>query len=376
MTYIKLLAAAIAAAAASSLAHADVTIEQKTTFTLGSSIHMHGDLTNSITADKKREDSDTHCEGMMSVLCGNLQSGEIVRLDRDLTWRLQPKKKTYREEVFATPEQLALMRAKMQANLEKLRSCPASNPQPSADKSKCVMSPAKIDIHKTDDKMSIAGHDAQRTSATLTETCTDSDTGSACDTVVVLDVWLTQDKVQGAEERKAFALAYAKKIGLDDAQGTMRAEFARFLGPYQTQIKQITDKSSDLKGQPLRTSLRVVMGGAQCKTMPKEDGSGDSGTNPTAAIAQTGKAIGSLVGGMFGKKKTADSDAAASPAAPNPNDPYAQYTQLAAFNIETVSISEAAVPADRFEIPADWSKETPKPAKSGDDDVQCPKTGG
>src|ERR1700744_3920642 len=137
------------------------------------------------------------------------------------------------------------MRAKMQANLDKLRSCPASNPQPSADKSKCVMSPAKIDVHKTDAKMSIAGHDAQRTSATLTETCTDSDTGSACDTVVVLDVWLTQDKIMGAEERKAFALAYAKKIGLDDAQGTMRAEFARFLGPYQAQIKQITDKSSD-----------------------------------------------------------------------------------------------------------------------------------
>ena len=27
----------------------------------------------------------------------------------------------------------------------------------------------------------------------------------------------------------------------------------------QTQIKQLTDKSSDLKGQPLKTSLRVMM---------------------------------------------------------------------------------------------------------------------
>ena len=33
----------------------------------------------------------------MSLLCGNAQGGEIVRLDRDVEWTLEPKKQEYRE---------------------------------------------------------------------------------------------------------------------------------------------------------------------------------------------------------------------------------------------------------------------------------------
>jgi len=341
-----------------------------------------------MTADRKREDTESHCEGMMSLICGNVKSGEIVRLDRGVTWRLQPDKKTYREEVFATPEEIAEMRAKMQATLEKMRSCPVSQKQQPIDKSKCEMSPPKIDVHKTDDKASIAGHDAQRTLATLTETCTDKDTGDVCDTVVAVDVWLTQDSVPGAADRREFGQAYAKKLGLDDAVGPLRGEFAKFLAPYQSQIKQLTDKSSDLKGQPLKTSLRVLMGGPQCSASKKDnaaqsaDNSGGGG-NPIADVGQAGKAIGSMLGGLFHKKKTDDSDAAASSAAAPASsatassDPYSQfYVQLATFTSETVTINTDPIPADRFEVPAGWTKEVPPPSnKKGDSEFTCPKTG-
>jgi hypothetical protein len=401
------------ASLASSAARADVTVEQKTTLDVASVIRMHGATTTNIAAEKKREDTESHCEGMMSLVCGNLHGGEIVRLDRGLTWHLQPDKKSYREDVFASPEQMAEMRAKMQANLEKMRSCPVSQKQQPIDKSKCEMSPPKIEVHKTDDKASIAGHDAQRTLATLTETCTDKDTGDVCDTVVAVDVWLTQDKLPGAADRRAFEQLYAKKLGLEDAQGAMRGEFAKFLAPYQSQIKQLTDKSSDLKGQPLKTSLRVLMGGQQCSAAAKMKDNGsstaDSSTagsgNPMNNVAQAGKAIGAsvgnLVGGLFHKKKADDSQAAASSAAgaapasasasasdsatanatppapqtPASPDPYAQYIHLAAFTMETVTISTDPVPADRFEVPADWKKDVPKAAKKGDDEFTCPKSG-
>jgi hypothetical protein len=390
-----LVAAASLGAAA---ARADVTIEQKTTLDVASLIRVHGASTMSITADKKRDDSESHCEGMMSLVCGNVHDGEIVRLDRGLTWHLEPDKKRYREDIFATPEQLAEMRAKMEATLEKMRSCPVSQKQQPIDKSKCEMSPPKIDVHKTDDKATIAGHDAQRTLATLTETCTNKDTGDVCDTVVALDVWLTQDKLPGAGDRRAFGQAYAKKLGVEDAQGAMRGEFAKFLGPYQSQIKQLTEKSSDLKGQSLRTSLRVMMGGQQCSSTAKmkssDSSSGDNSTgsanNPMNNVAQAGKAIGSALGGLFHKKKTDDSQAAgtdtatasnAPPAAgpatnPGAPDPFAQYVQMAAFTMETVTINTDTVPADRFEVPADWKKIVPSPSKKGDEEFTCPKSGG
>jgi len=73
----------------------------------------------------------------------------------------------------------------------------------------------------------------------------------------------------GADDRRVFEQAYAKKLGLDDAQGVLRGEFAKFLAPYQSQIKQLTDKSSDLKGQPLKTSLRVMMAANNAAPPPR-----------------------------------------------------------------------------------------------------------
>ncbi len=384
---------AAAAAMAFTVVHADATIEQKTTLDVASMIHSHGASTTNITADKKREDSESHCEGMLSLFCGNVRGGEIVRLDRGVTWRLRPDKKTYAEETFATPEELAQMRSKMQERLEKMRSCPVAQRQQPIDKSKCEMSPPKIDVHKTEDRLSIAGHDTQRTLATLTETCTNKDTGDVCDTVVAVDVWLTQDNIPGAGDRRAFQQAYAKKLGLLDEQGAMSSEVSKFLAPYQSQIKQLTDKSSDLKGQALKTSLRVMMGGQQCSATAKmqADGStaggsaaaGSSG-NPITDVAQAGKAIGSQVGNMMGslfhKKKTDDSHAAggaaATTAAGGTPDPFAHYVQMASFTTETVTINADPVPAERFDIPPDWKKDAPKAAKQGDDEFTCPKSGG
>jgi hypothetical protein len=366
-----------AALAGATLVRADVTIEQKTTLDVASMIRMHGGVTTNMTADKKREETESHCEGMMSLVCGKVKSGEIVRLDRGVTWRLQPDKKSYREEVFATPEQLAEMRSKMQATLEKMRSCPVSQKQQPVDRSKCEMSPPKIDVQKTDETSTIAGHSTQRTLATLTETCTNKDTGDVCDTVVAFDLWLTQDELPGTADRREFARAYAKKLGLEDAEGPLRGEVAKFLAPYQSQIKQLTEKSGALQGQPLKTSLRVLMGGPQCSATAKtKDNSAQSAGNSASGASPLagGNAIGSVLGGLFHKKKTDDSAAAAS-AAPGSSDPYAAYAQLASFTLETLTINTNAIPSDRFEVPPDWTKEVPPPSKQGDTEFTCPKIG-
>jgi hypothetical protein len=367
-------------------ARADVTITQKTNLDVASLIDAHGATTLSLTADKQREDIESHCEGVMSIVCGNLQSGEIVRLDRDLSWYLEPKKKLYREQVFASPVELAAMKAKMQANLEKMNSCPVSQKQQPIDKSKCQMSPPKFDIHKTDDKMSIAGHDAQRTQASLTETCTNNDTGDVCDTVIAVDVWLTQDVLPGSDDRAAFSQAYAKKLGIEDSATLFRGDVAKYLAPYQAQIQQLQAKSADFKGRPLKTTLRVLVGGPHCSAMAntKSDttttnDSSTTATNPLNNVNQATKAVGNFVGGLFHKKKADDSQPPAGTTAggapPASADPFAQLTQLGSYSVETVSINTDAIPADRFDIPAGWTKEVPKASKAGNDEFTCPKTG-
>jgi hypothetical protein len=381
-------------AASTTLVQADVTVQQKTTLDVASMVHVHGMNTTNWTADKKREDTETHCEGLMSMVCGNLQGGEIVRLDRDVTWHLQPSKKRFTEQAFATPEELAAMRARMQANIDKMNACPATQKKPQGvDKSKCEMSPPKIDVHKTDDKASFAGHEAQRTAATLTESCTNKETGDVCDTVVALDIWLTQDSLPGSADRQEFDKAYVRKLGLGDPKSFIQgAQAQQFLAAYQSQLKELAAKSGDLKGQSLKTSFRIVMGGPNCKSAARnqaggaQDGSDAAGgANPVANVAQAGKAIGAqvgqLMGGLFKKKKADDSQVTPSgagtdgaSAGPKPADPYAQYVELASFSTETVTIDAAAVPAARFDIPPDWTKEQPKVSKGGDDEFTCPKS--
>ena len=275
----------------SAAARADVTIQQNTTLDVASMVRMHGTTTESIVADKKRSDTESHCEGLLSMVCGNQHGGEIVRLDRDVTWHLEPDKKRYREDVFATPEQLKMMRARMEAMQEKMRSCPVPQSQAApVDKSKCEMSPPKFDVRKTDESKTIAGHDAQRTVLTLTESCTDKQTGDVCDTVVAFDLWLTQDSLPGSADQKAFQHAYAQKLGLDDPQGVMRGQVDKFLAAYHSQIQQLAAKSSDLKGQPLRTGLRVLIGGEHCASAAKmKDQTPAGGGSNTLADAFAGR---------------------------------------------------------------------------------------
>jgi hypothetical protein len=392
------LCAALGAAATllcAHASHADVTIVQSTSFDFGSVVHTHGGTTAFWTASKKREDTETHCEGMMSIVCGNLQSGEIIRLDKDLTWHLEPKQKRYRETPFATPEQLAAMRAQLDADLQKMKSCPASKSQGSVDKSKCEMSPPKFEIRKTGEKATIAGFNTEKTVATFTESCTDKQTGDVCDTVIAMEAWLSQDTLPGTSDRHAFELEYARKLGLTDMHSMLSGQLAAYLAPYQGQMSELTEKLKQLKGQPLRTTFRVMSGGAQCSSAKKQaadSSASDSGSNgnPAADVANAGKAVGQFVGNLFKKKKNSDDSQTASGAdtssgntgnsqaaqmtAASKSD-YPQMIQLLGFTTETTSITSAPVAAERFDVPADWTKEAPTGEKARKDEFTCPKTG-
>jgi hypothetical protein len=101
------------------IARADVTIQQQATFNL-SLIKAHSNTTELTSGDKQRRDTDLHCEGFMSLLCGNSQGGEIVRLDKEVQWTLEPKKKEYRESHFLSAAERQAAEAQASAALEKL----------------------------------------------------------------------------------------------------------------------------------------------------------------------------------------------------------------------------------------------------------------
>ncbi len=403
------------AAAVSGAARADVTIESQQTFDF-TIIKAHGTSTEFTTADKQRRDSSFSCEGFMSLLCGNTQSGEIIRLDKELTWSLEPKKKEYRENPFMTAAQRQQAEQQAQAMMEKMKQCPAATQStaPAPNTSKCEMTPPKFEAKQTDTHASFAGHDARLTQMAMTQSCKNNETGDVCDFVITLDAWLTQDQIAGLADRHAFESAYLQKLGLTDHNNALVVKQMRqFIAPYADSLKQLASRAGDFQGYPLKTAVRITFGGEHCASA-KGQTSGAAGTagngsvvgdaSQAAGTAAAGSASGTagnaagtaasnaagngvassilgpaasafgskLVSGLFNRKKpdaAAETPATAAPASALPPG----MIQAAQFTVETKSITAAPVPATQFDIPAGWKLDVPPPAKA-QKEFSCPKS--
>ena len=365
-------------------AGADVTIVEQSTFDF-SIIKAQSTMTELTTADKQRRDNAVHCEGFMSLLCGNAQGGEIIRLDRDVEWTLEPKKQEYRETPFMTAAQRQAAMQEAQATLEKMKQCPAA-PQstaPAPNTSKCQMSPPKFDANQTETHAALLGHDARLTQITMTQSCTNPDTGDSCDLLIGMDTWLTQEQIAGLEDRRAFQQAYLRKLGLEDAGPMVQKQMRQFLAPYAESLKQLAGKAGDFKGYPLKTAVRIAFGGERCAAAQKQQnaagGGGDGATAASAAQSSpslsSGASLGSvasslggkLVGGLFAKKKQDTAAPSSSPLPPG-------MVQAAQFTVETTAITPGPIAPAQFDIPAGW-KLIPPPARTAAKDFTCPKTG-
>jgi hypothetical protein len=163
-----------------------------------------------------------------------------------------------------------------------------------------------------------------------------------------------------------------------------------YLARYQTQLSELSEKAKQFKGEPLKTTFRVLAGGPHCSSA-KQQQSTDSDSSANASlndVTNAGKAVGKLVGNLFKRKKddsqsSSDSSAASgASAAPQPAagttgsaGDFPQMSQLMLFSTETTSIKTDTLPPNAFDIPPDWTKEAPREAKGTKDDFQCPKGG-
>jgi hypothetical protein len=269
------------------------------------------------------------------------------------------------------------------------------------------MSPPRVDVKQPGTHATLAGHDTQLTQLALTNSCTNKTTGDVCDFVLALDSWLTQDPIAGLADQKAFLQAYQARLGIDPQDPALQGQMRQFLAPYSDVLKQLSARSSELKGYPLKTVVRIAYGGEHCAAAKTQTAGG--GGNPVgdaahaagdAAAASTAGAAGSAAGaaagnmaknsvgssifssaassfgsklasGLFNKKKA---DAAPAAAAADNGLP-AGMIQAAQISIETTSIDASPVPAEKFEIPAGWKKVEPKAKGTGSKEFTCPSAG-
>jgi hypothetical protein len=359
-------------------AGADVTTQESIALDAAGIVKVHGSSTELTTSDKQRKDAEFHCEGFMSMICGNARSGEIIRLDKDLAWQLHPDKKTYLETSFPTPEERAMAQQKLQEELDKIKQCQQQQQskrpaQSRGDTSDCDLSPPKVDLRTTDEHAMIAGHDTRKSSVKMSQTCTNKKTGDVCEMVYGFDVWLSADQIEGGADKSAFQHAYLSKMGLDLNAPQLKGITQQFMAQYAGTLKDMSAKAAALKGYPLRTTFRLIMGGDHCsssKSDADDNGGGGGGGGGLSGLAAN--AGGKLLGGLFAKRNAPganDSTQAAVAANAPPSLPDG-YAQVVAFTIETTAVTTAPIAPAQFELPAGWALEQPKANKSRE--FSCP----
>ncbi|HTT04540.1 MAG TPA: hypothetical protein VMF64_04575 [Steroidobacteraceae bacterium] len=397
-------------------ARADVTVQQKMTMTLAG-IDIDVTDTERTSADKQRTDSSVHCHGMLALFCRNAQSAEIRRLDKQLEWDLEPKKQLCTERDFPTAEQRAKAQLAFEATLAQMKSCPM--PQQSArtaapDTSRCQMSAAKVDVQQSGEHQMLMGHDAHRSTVTLSQTCTDPQSGHVCQFDYGFDLWLTPDELPGLAERRDFAIKYATAQGLDPNNPQLRGMMQQFMAPYAGTLKQLQSQGSALQGNALRTTFFMDYGGPQCGDAQQQQqqqqaqqqapprrgglfgriasnavGSGVSGLFHRSVNIPTGSVGGQVAANAADQTADAAAGAAANATANGVADASAAHAQdtsatsvaapatppgmvrMVSFTTELTSIDTSSIDASQFDLPAGYRVQQPPPPADNKQPV-CP----
>ena len=401
------ISAAAALVVLPSPALADVTVGQKTSMSIAG-LNIDIDSVERTSADKQRSDSTTRCHGFLSLFCRDVEGGRIVRLDKQLEWELQPKKRLYSERPFPTAEQRAEAQKEVEAAMEEMKKCPMPQPQhtsstPAPDTAHCQLSSPALNVSHTDEHATILGHDARRTDVVLSQTCTDVQTGDVCEIDYGFQTWLTEDAIPGSGERSAFMRKYLVAQGLDPANPRLQPTMQQFMAPYADMLRQLRGKAADLKGYPLRTTFYMAFGGPHCARAKQ---AAQQQQASSSRFGMRGLASHALAGGLSGlfhrgaaaihadsaggaaaagaANETAEpaadaaagsmaaqsSSGAAAAAAPAPG----ALIRVVALTTETTSIDSSSIPAEEFEIPAGWKLE-PLKAAAARSAYKCPTAG-
>lgn len=366
-----LLAVAVSLALAAP-AFADVTLKEKTVSTgLAGFGNGTSERTFVIAGDKSRSDEQFTYTGRFKTLAGGgkpRSSADIVRLDRDLMWSLDLQKKQYTEMSFAE------LREAMEKGMADAR---AEMESPGSERARDVEMTYKVDVQRPGKKEKVNGFDAENVIVTITATPKDRKTGeSAGSYTLKMDQWLSA-QVPGQAEVTAFYRRYAEKMGFDPQ---MQHQFAGLMAQYGDALKQAAEKTKDLKGYPVRSTVTVSFGAEltpeqqaqveksraeaqarRAEEKTKQEAKEDDEAKVQAGVSLSSGNVGGAIGGLLGRKlgKSAEKKAEAS-ASSQGSGSGAPGGFTATTDILSVTTGAAGV---SFDVPSDFKKVERKTTK-------------
>lgn len=364
-------------------ANADISYSQNIAVTASGAMSLYaseGTVLTQIAGDKARMENDIKMKSRLArTFMGNSASGSIVRLDRGLVWNLNTDKRQYTEQSFA---ELRAQREEAMAAMEQSGQKGGGLPVSAEG---CQWSEAEVEIERPRGKETVAGLKTSKNIVKMHQSCRDPGTGNTCELSWIMETWMAK-KVPAEKEARAFRQAWAEALGLGESMTGLEGPGAGLVAMFSANWEEVVEELEQIKGYPLRTLLKMEIGGEQCKTVAgtaiaMDEMWGDASTAAyNAALEQGGRETGSAIGtaaaesigggiggsiggaaigaatgeliggltGMFKKKKPSES---------RPQTAVGD-ARVTVFTItsEVTDWSEITIPDERFEAPAGWKK--------------------
>lgn len=369
--------------AATAQANADISYSQRVSVAASGAMALYaseGTVLTHIAGDKARIESDIKMKSRLArTVMGNSASGSIIRLDRDLVWSLNTDKRQYTEQSF---DEIRAQREEAMAAMEQSGQKGGGLPV-TADG--CQWSEGDLEFERPRGKEKVAGIKASKNIVKMHQSCRDPSTGNTCEISWIMETWMARD-VPAEKEARAFRQGWAEALGIGESMTTLQGPGAGLVAMFASNWDEISAELEQMRGYPLRTLLKMEIGGEQCKTasgqaIAMDEMWGDASVAAyNAALDQTGRETGSAIGtatteslgggvggsiggaavgaatgeliggltGMFKKKKP-------SQAKPAPATTDARVTVFT-ISSEITDWSEITIPKERFEEPREWKK--------------------
>jgi hypothetical protein len=231
---------------------------------------------------------------VLSRIAGGSETVSITRVDKGVSWQLDPKKKAYAEHPIKPLDRKEFQEGKRD---------PGKKP-------KIRITKSEFTVKKTGATETIHGFPCEEYRVTWYMEMEDLETQEKSKSTMVNDQWTTPETAtirRARADETAFQKAYAQKLGIhfspDEAKQAGMSAAASLTGASPEEIEkgwaQVKKEMAKIKGYPIRTTVTWKFEGASARKAGQEEGPSETGSGPTAEV---GKLIGGLLG-KFGAKK-------------------------------------------------------------------------
>jgi len=290
-----------------------------------------------LLGDAQRTDTKLKFTGaFMKMLSPKGTVTNIIRLDRELVWNFDDKKKKYTEQTFDE------MRAVFEEYGEAGYSQDIQGSSTDEDyEEEYTWSKPVVKVKNLKETKSINEFSCQHYLASVTTVGTHIETGIKDTMLFVSDLWNANNVSKKMELEYEFNKRYLKAIGIDipDNQG-----LAMIAGMYKEHMQTLADKISKLNGYPIVNDMKLTMT-KNLASVEQEEVEEEEPEEESLSMRD----IQRNFGGLLGKKLMKDVlDKKAEEKTEEPQK--SSVSELFHMKSEVLSINEGSITADVFEV--------------------------